>query len=187
MSTYSVSITKIVQQLSTGDKSVVSTLWFQIWDGVKSRATLALGHHRLSDVYADDVAQEAILDVLDRVVRRKTDGNLKSRHVWKMLKGATTKQAQKIKTTEQRDQQVRADHHQHRPDVTFNALVNREFLEELDGLGTLLDEESRTIVTMLVHGYSTTEVSSELNLAPRTVQRRIQKIKNFITRQKKGE
>ena len=183
----SASITKIVQRLSRGDKSAVTKLWSQIWDGVKDKATDALGSRRLSEVHADDVAQEAILDVIERVTRRKADKKLRSRHVWRMLIGATSKRARKIKRTEMRDRQVLIDRYLMNSDGVPEQFPSDVFTEELEGIASQLDEESKTIVIMLAQGYSTTDVSDKLMIAPRTVQRRIHRIRNFLIRQEEEE
>ncbi len=175
------SITSMVEKLADGDYSVVEPLWNRFWIRLKREAAKKAGNLLLRSADEEDIAQCVFVDLVQRIAEKRVARISNRRRLWRLIEISTFHMAV---TMHRQDQKTD-------PSVALDmALADDAGLEEvepgffvsleddLDKLSHWIDEDAKTIVLMVIHGYQSAEIAKRLLISPRTIQRKMVTIRD---------
>jgi DNA-directed RNA polymerase specialized sigma24 family protein len=180
------SITRWIGQLQAGDPAAAQPLWERYFRHLVELARHKLVGARPAVADEEDVALSAF-DSFCRGLKRGRFPDLQDRdNLWKLLVVLTARKACHLIRDEKRAkrggshksdapenlEQVLADE----PSPAFAAELAENCQRLLDLLG---DAELRTTALCKMEGYTTAEIASQLNCAPRTVERKLRLIRSL--------
>jgi len=187
------SITRCLHLLRDGDADAVRLIWERYFPRLveQARLTLAAAARRASD--QEDVALSAI-DRFCRAARQGRYADLADRDgLWRLLLRITTRRALDLIRREQRQRRGGGAERRapagapdepntlslvvsHEPSPAFAAEMAEACRRLLDGLP---DRESRTLAVAKLEGYDNREIADLLDCSVRTVERRLQLIREI--------
>jgi RNA polymerase sigma factor (sigma-70 family) len=185
------SVSLWIGQLKAGDRDASRQLWNRYCQQLIgfARARLKNFPRRVAD--EDDV----VVSVLDSFMRGAEGGKLPllddRDSLWRMLLAMTSQkvidlmrrsQAQKrgggSTPVSEEDELARITSGEPTPEVVAEVVESWERL--LDSLG---DDELRTIAVHKMEGYTNDEIAEKIGRVPRTVERRLQRIRSFLSKE----
>lgn len=185
------SVTQWLRKFKDGDDHAAAELWQRYWRRMRGLAHKQLGNARRGVADEEDAALSAFADFCQRVRTEGFKKELEDRDdLWQVLALLTKRKAIDHFRKDQRRgeagesvlkspsesqvagaQNVEA-HGTPTPDATLEAL------EDMDRLLLLLpDEETQQIACLRLEGFDNFEISEQVGMALRTVERRIKRIK----------
>jgi DNA-directed RNA polymerase specialized sigma24 family protein len=183
------SVTHWIGQFKDGDPRAAQRLWERYFGQMVRLAQQRLRHLPRRAADEEDVALSAF-DSFYRSAGRGRFPQLADREdLWQVLVLLTARKASALRQREQRqkrgggqpaaeaplDQVIGPE-----PTPEFAAEVADEFRRLLDGLG---DDGLRAIALAKMEGYSNEEIATQLACAPRTVERKLRRIRDLWARE----
>ena len=180
------SVTQLLRNLHEGDEQAVSSLWDRYFERLAcaARARLGDGMAMCGAGDQEDIALSAFFSFCQRVEHGHFADLQDRQELWRVLVVIARRKAiswlrhemaAKRGGGRSRDQTMLANVVSSEPTPDFAA----ELLEEIRHLLDLLRNEDATLCLVAqrkLEGYSNAEIATELSLAPRSVQRKIQRI-----------
>ncbi len=183
----SLSVTRWIEELEKGDTAAAELLWQFMESRLMSLANKRVGFSISYD--ENDVALDAFATLCDGIQKGKYE--LDDRNaLWSLLAVITINGARKLSRDEKRlrrgggftksqknDQTLKAlSSHEHSPDASFFA---KEECKRL--LSMLPDENLKRLAVLKVDGYTNDEIASILGCTRRSIQRRLNLIRETWT------
>jgi RNA polymerase sigma factor (sigma-70 family) len=190
------SVTRLIGELKRGDADAAQAIWQRYYERLVSLARGKLGNNARRSADEEDVAASAFHSFYE-AARAGRFPRLEDRHdLWKLLVTITARKAlgqiKRARTKKRGSGKVRGESiflvledsvgaggieqvMGREPTPEFAAQVGEQFEFLLDSLG---DETLRRIVLLKMQGYSNPEIAAELNCVPRTVERKLERIRD---------
>lgn len=179
------SVTQLLRSLQAGDEQAVGPLWDRYFQRLANAARVRLGVGMCAGGDQEDVALSAFHSFCQRVEQGKLPDLQGRQELWRVLvviarrkavswlrhEGAAKRGGGKL-----RGESLLASVFSAEPSPDFAA----ELLDEVRHLLDLLRREDATLCLVAkrkLEGYSNAEIAAELSLSPRSVQRKIQRIR----------
>ena len=182
------SVSTWIRQVARGESEDIgiANLWSRMWGRLTQIAKGVAGDEQDWQHYDfEDIASTAFNEVIETI---KT-GQAKPRTRGTFLKALRRRVESNAKSM-QKQEAFRRQHHQRAfvelerlAENRRRAAVYQQLREEIEVVRNLCDPESAKILELMSQGYSLNEIAEELNVAPRTIQRRIETIKEVAIQQ----
>ncbi|MBI3465417.1 MAG: sigma-70 family RNA polymerase sigma factor [Planctomycetes bacterium] len=190
------SVTRLIGELKRGDADAAQAIWERYYERLVSLARGKLGNLSRRAADEEDVAASAFHSFYE-AARAGRFPRLEDRHdLWKLLVTITARKAlgqiKRAHTKKRGSGKVRGESvflavedsvgvggieqvMGREPTPEFAAQVGEQFEVLLDSLA---DETLRRIVLLKMQGYSNSEIAEQLNCVPRTVERKLERIRD---------
>jgi RNA polymerase sigma factor (sigma-70 family) len=180
------SVTRLIDLLQAGDAVAAQALWDRYFRLLVDLARRKLLRARPQGADEEDVALSAFASFCRRLKRGRFPALNDRDNLWKLLVVLTARKASHLVRDERRikrggGQMAGADHEleqvaSEEPSPEFAAELAENCQRLLDLLG---DAELRTIALSKMEGYTAEEIAGQLNCAPRTVERKLRRIRGL--------
>ncbi len=191
--TTSSSVTTWLAQLKAGDAAAAETLWKRYFAQLVELAQQYLSRHVRQAGDGEDVALAAFASFCDGVKAGRFPHLTDRNDLWRMLLTITLRRARNLARHETRDKRdrrrtVRADDLFDLPDADLDRLASDApdpalAAEVADQLRHLLDllpgDDLRYVARDVLAGYTSVEIAGRLGCGLRTIERRLQRIRQF--------
>ena len=180
------SVSTWIRQIASGESHNLTNLWTRVWEQISGFARRATGETLDWQHYDyEDIASTSFNEVIETLqtgkARPRTRGTF-----FKVLRKQVENNARQL----EKQETSRRRRHQHSyveidrlAENRRRATIYEQLREEIEVIRNLCDRESAHILELMSQGYSLNEIADELGVAPRTVQRRIEHIKEIALQQ----
>ena len=183
------SVTLFFSRLRSGDGQAADELWRRFFPRLRGLARKTLGDCRIGMADEDDAVQSAFASFWNRAQRGDFAGDLHRDNLWNLLATITVRKAQKQLVRERTGKRgsgmvVResslADPANKTPatmDAIFEKVEGRDLDLYAEELLVQLDEKLRKLAIMKLMGYTNREIATSLDCTERTVERKLNLIR----------
>jgi RNA polymerase sigma factor (sigma-70 family) len=182
------SVTQCIANLKAGEASAAEQLWQQYFQRLVGLARAKLGPRSRQVADEEDVALSAFKSLCLGAVRGRFPELHDRGNLWPLLVIMTARKAQDLIKQESRKRRGGNRTNQAAPgDVGIEAVLSREPTPEFSAMVAencarlldRLDPELRRIAQLRLDGYTNAEIAAQLGCALRTVERRLELIRQI--------
>lgn len=178
------SVSTWIQQISNGDQKNLPNLWKRFWNQISEKAEGFLVDKSSNHFDHEDVASVAFDELICLIAEGNQEIKNRRRFI-KLLNRSVARTADEFESNERTRRLKHNESHEALERLAENQRRRRiaiQFEEELEVIAQNCDAQARQILDFLRQGYHIDEIALEMGVNSRTVRRRIDSIKEVITK-----